>query len=322
MNEKSAQFSGKNQASQPPLFEQIVEMIRKATGCELNFEDLTGVTYHCPELNLPERLKIHSCSACMFAKSTKETHLDCLQNKIAVNRIALRRRRHFSGMCHLGLNEWVVPFIYNGNVLGIFYFGSVLVTESIRESRNRIKNYCKRRDLDYIHFRKAFATAKKLTKVEFQKLQENIDLLLEIASMIVAQSGLPTENYKAVEGAHRIPSKQIPNLVQAIARYIDRNHSCSITLNDLAKHFHCNPDYASRCFSRHYPEGIFGYLRRIRLDHAVKLLRIGRHSVGEISFLVGFGDQSYFTKIFRETFGCSPGKFRNNSYLLPEDHTV
>lgn len=304
----------------PSTLSQLMDMIREATNCDLNFEDLTGISYHCPDLNLPERLRIHTCTACMFAKSKRKTHVDCINNKIAANRIAMRRRRTFSGMCHIGLNEMVAPLILNGNVLGVFYCGSVLVVEHAAESRNRLKTYCKRRDLELKEFQAAFHAVPKLKKSAFVQMHSKLELLVEVAKLLVMQSGLPIDAYATKKSADRLSAKQIPPLVQAAARYIERNHGSAISLQDIANHLHCTPHYVSRCFSRHFPEGITGYLRKVRMDHAVKLIRSGRYSMGEISFMVGLSDQSYFTKIFRETFGCSPGKFRDSQWSFNQDN--
>jgi len=55
-------------------------------------------------------------------------------------------------------------------------------------------------------------------------------------------------------------------------------------------------------------------LMRIRLEHAVRMLRDGRFdqvAVSEIAWRSGFRDPSHFSKRFRESFGCTPGAYRN-----------
>ena len=289
-----------------------MDTIRQASGCELSFEDLTGISFHCPSFKLPDRLKIHTCAACMVAKSGQATHSDCIANKIAVNRIGMRRRRSFSGMCHVGLNEIVIPLTHQGIVLGIFYFGSVLLKETAGASHSRLKSYCQTRSLDFETFRRALLSVPQMSKSEFAGLSSHVDLLLRIAAILVEQSGLPMATYKSEQAADRLVLKKIPNLVQAAARYIDRHHVNAVSLQDIAKHLHCSPHYISRSFSRYYPGGISGYLRKVRLDHAVKLIQLGRYNMGEIGFMVGFENQSYFIKVFREAYGISPGQFRDS----------
>lgn len=51
------------------------------------------------------------------------------------------------------------------------------------------------------------------------------------------------------------------------------------------------------------------YIRVIKLKKAAELLRSGEYRINEISFLVGFGSPSYFSKCFQKQFGMLPKDF-------------
>jgi AraC-like DNA-binding protein len=51
------------------------------------------------------------------------------------------------------------------------------------------------------------------------------------------------------------------------------------------------------------------FIRSMRLQRAVDLLKNKTGTVAEIAYRVGFGSQAYFTKCFHEQFGCSPKEF-------------
>lgn len=55
------------------------------------------------------------------------------------------------------------------------------------------------------------------------------------------------------------------------------------------------------------------FIRDIRLDEAVKLLRNTEYSTSEISYRVGFSSPSYFNKCFLDRFNYTPGEFKNLS---------
>ena len=52
------------------------------------------------------------------------------------------------------------------------------------------------------------------------------------------------------------------------------------------------------------------YLNRVRIDHALELLRNSDSSVADIAAAVGFYDANYFSRLFRKITGCTPSKTR------------
>jgi AraC-like DNA-binding protein len=53
------------------------------------------------------------------------------------------------------------------------------------------------------------------------------------------------------------------------------------------------------------------YVRQIRLRRAAELLtKHPEWCVYEVALEVGFNNQSYFTKKFKQAFGCCPGEWR------------
>lgn len=50
------------------------------------------------------------------------------------------------------------------------------------------------------------------------------------------------------------------------------------------------------------------FIRKIRLENAMELLKEGNTTISEISYQVGFNSTSYFIKCFREEYGYPPGQ--------------
>lgn len=54
------------------------------------------------------------------------------------------------------------------------------------------------------------------------------------------------------------------------------------------------------------------FIRKIRFNHACKLLKEGRYNVAEISLMVGFNTPSYFATCFKKYIGCLPSEYSKN----------
>ena len=52
-----------------------------------------------------------------------------------------------------------------------------------------------------------------------------------------------------------------------------------------------------------------GFIRTRRLQHAAALLQEGADTISDVADAVGYRDPSYFSRLFRETFGCSPTEY-------------
>jgi AraC-like DNA-binding protein len=54
-----------------------------------------------------------------------------------------------------------------------------------------------------------------------------------------------------------------------------------------------------------------GYVNKLRLTEAARTLKNNEHApIADIAYSVGYGNVSYFNKLFKEEYGCTPGSFR------------
>ena len=79
----------------------------------------------------------------------------------------------------------------------------------------------------------------------------------------------------------------------------------------LAEQYHMDASYLSRIFSQKYGETIIAFLTRIRMEKAAELMKDQDKKLETISFLVGYDDYNYFSRVFRKKVGCSPREYRN-----------
>lgn len=84
------------------------------------------------------------------------------------------------------------------------------------------------------------------------------------------------------------------------------------TLFDLARSVGMSHAKMNRGFHKVYNTTVFGYLRRIRLQHSKRLLETGRMNVTQAAFMVGYNSLSSFTRAFHKQFGINPHRCIHN----------
>lgn len=106
-----------------------------------------------------------------------------------------------------------------------------------------------------------------------------------------------------------------PGLMEQIHRHIEKNYPENITLTELAEQYHVDASHLSRTFSRTYGETVIAFLTRIRMEKAAELMKETDKTLEAISFLVGYDDYHYFSRVFRKKMGISPSEYRSKNIV-------
>ncbi|MDR0389615.1 MAG: helix-turn-helix domain-containing protein [Spirochaetaceae bacterium] len=92
--------------------------------------------------------------------------------------------------------------------------------------------------------------------------------------------------------------------------FIWENYTRKISLQEIAEVSGLSAPYFSTVFKIEMGENLSNYLNRLRVEEASRLLTRTKMPISDIAEACGFGDQSWFSKIFKSFTGVSPGKFR------------
>ncbi len=92
--------------------------------------------------------------------------------------------------------------------------------------------------------------------------------------------------------------------------YIYDHLHTRITITDLAAHVGRSPEHLSRLFHREIGQTITDYIRDMKLETAANMLQYSDWSVADISAILAFSSQSYFTQLFHQKYEVSPGEYR------------
>lgn len=98
--------------------------------------------------------------------------------------------------------------------------------------------------------------------------------------------------------------------LSAITDYMKQNYMKDLSLESLAKTFGYSPAYLSRMFKKNAQINYKTYLNNIRLEHGAWQVEHTNLSIGEIAAGNGFPNSKAFSRLFKETYGVLPGRYR------------
>lgn len=105
--------------------------------------------------------------------------------------------------------------------------------------------------------------------------------------------------------------KKTPEWVKELKEIIQDHIDTNLNLTEISKSLDINPSYLSREFSKHFDNLSFGeYIRKLRIEKAIELIKLQTRSLTEVAYLTGFSDQSHFTRIFKQHTGKNPSAFK------------
>ncbi len=108
-------------------------------------------------------------------------------------------------------------------------------------------------------------------------------------------------------------SEETLNSQSRVSAYADRQSTTFWKTEDLesvARRLGLSRRRFTQLFREATGESWLARLTRLRMEHAAHLLWETRLSVRSVCFECGFGEISTFYRLFKTTFGCSPGEYR------------
>jgi AraC-like DNA-binding protein len=93
-------------------------------------------------------------------------------------------------------------------------------------------------------------------------------------------------------------------------RYIWDNYTRKLSLKEIAAASGLSAPYFSTVFKEEMGENLSNYLNRLRVEKAASMLVTTEIPISEVAIACGFEDQSWFSKIFKNNTGFTPGKYR------------
>lgn len=106
---------------------------------------------------------------------------------------------------------------------------------------------------------------------------------------------------------------QYSSLVRACCNFINKHVRENLRVSDVAAHTGLGAYYVSKKFKAETGMSIRDYIRDAKISEAKSLLKYSELSLAEISQLLSFSTQSFFTATFKKVTGVTPGQYRETA---------
>lgn len=95
-------------------------------------------------------------------------------------------------------------------------------------------------------------------------------------------------------------------------RYINEYYTSEIRTTNLAKMENMCMTAYNKAFKNQFGKSPVNYIISLRMQLAMELLETSDISIKEISFMCGYDDFNYFTRLFKQYVGKTPSEYRKN----------
>ena len=119
----------------------------------------------------------------------------------------------------------------------------------------------------------------------------------------VGKSSLNTSNSASARDRGRL---------QIVLQYIHDNYQSELNLDELAKKIAVSKSSLLTLFNSYVHVSPIEYVVHYRLSQAAILLENTENTIQQIAVSVGFNNEGYFCRKFKEVYKCTPGNYRKN----------
>ena len=160
-------------------------------------------------------------------------------------------------------------------------------------------------------------------QADFDRHVELLDILVEnfvlahasLLNRMVRASGRPSHARTLVTRSIRKPADSQPqpaHIVQAI-RYVEKHLADPmLSIGSVACAMNLNPSYLSHFFVEHAGQRLGRFIVDRRLTWAKRLLATTDWQIKRIALQTGHAHANWFSRVFTEHTGMTPGAFRRN----------
>lgn len=99
-------------------------------------------------------------------------------------------------------------------------------------------------------------------------------------------------------------------IVTIIKDYIESNYCTNIRISMFAEKYFFSQEYLNKLFKNKYGFTIYEYVLKLRMERAAELLAQPDIKISDIAERLGYADNHYFSKAFRNYYQLTPTEYR------------
>lgn len=157
-----------------------------------------------------------------------------------------------------------------------------------------------------------------LSRESFLKLSVHSAMMRNVYQLIAERLQLLCQALISLE-RRLIPgmAKQEYNVITKAVQFIDENYHEVLTLDKVCQISNLSKFHFVRKFKEIMGLSFKEYLNRKRVTQAKALMKDDNLNISEACYAVGFGDLSYFGRVFRKIEGRSPSEYKKSLKTKP-----
>lgn len=103
---------------------------------------------------------------------------------------------------------------------------------------------------------------------------------------------------------------QLPLWADKVIQILRDRWDENLSLQELSEASGVHPITVSKHFPKYFSCTLGEYVRGVRVEKSLALIKQSHDSLTDIAHRCGFADQSHFTRVFKDLTGLKPGSFR------------
>lgn len=94
-----------------------------------------------------------------------------------------------------------------------------------------------------------------------------------------------------------------------LIEYVSNHFTEKFTLDQLARQFGLSAGYICNLFAKNYNTTLTCFITKVRMEHAVELMKDRNCSLKAVAVECGYKDYFYFNKVFKGYYGVAPSQY-------------